>query len=424
VIRTPASVVALVGLLLASTAFAQGDVVNGHVSFLFDVLPDPDPAPGRQAVTEARVRLFAERRDDIGSRLRLVLSGHAEGLLARTKTGAVTTQGAIARPLDLYADLTWPRAEVRVGASRVVWGRLDEFQPTDVVNPLDVSKFLLEGRSEARLPVGLVRGRIFLPRSTTLDVLAVPWFRTGRFDQLDEPSSPFNLAPVPPDFVERRKPSFGTASLQGGGRVTSTVARVDWGASVYRGLRSFPTVTARQAQPLLVETFPHFTMIGADFETVRGAWGVRGEAAFFADDELQSTRLVRGVQGRTLEGGIGVDRRAGSYRLAGNILFTRRTIDATDVEARSRAEPGLEGTDVLLVAAADRSFARETRTLRLFAVHNPTDGTTFARAIGAVSLRDDVWLEGSGGLVTGTGSDFIGRLSRRDFVYARLKVHF
>jgi hypothetical protein len=424
VIRTPASVVALLGLLLGTPAFAQGDVVNGHVSFLFDVLPDPDPASGRQGVAEARVRLFAERRDDIGSHLRLVLSGHAEGLLARTKTGAVTTHGAIARPLDLYADLTWPRAEVRVGVSRVVWGRLDEFQPTDVVNPLDVSKFLLEGRSDARLPVGLVRGRIFLPRSTTLDVLAVPWFRAGRFDQLDEPSSPFNLAPVPPDFFERRKPSFGTASLQGGARVTSTVGRVDWGASVYRGLRSFPTVTARSAQPPLVETFPRFTMIGADFETVRGAWGVRGEAAFFAADELQSTRLLRGVNGRTLEGGVGVDRRAGSYRLAGNILVTRRTIDAADVEARSRAEPGLEGTDVLLVAAADRSFARETRTLRLFTVHNPTDGTTFARVIGAVSLRDDVWLEGSGGLLTGTGSDFIGRLSRRDFVYARLKVHF
>ena len=81
-----------------------------------------------------------------------------------------------------------------MGASRIVWGRLDEFQPTDVVNPLDLSKFLLEGRSEARLSVGLVRGRVFLPGSATLDLIAVPGFRAGRFDQLDEPSSPFNFA--------------------------------------------------------------------------------------------------------------------------------------------------------------------------------------------------------------------------------------
>ena len=165
-------------------------------------------------------------------------------------------------------------------------------------------------------------------------------------------------------------------------------------------------------------------MIGADFETVRGAWGVRGEVAFFVDDELQSTRLLRGVDGRSLEAGIGVDRRAGGYRLAGNVLFSHRSIDAADLEARDRGEAGLDGTDVTLVAAADRSFARETRTLRLFAVHAPTDGTTFVRAIGAVSLRDDVWLEGSGGLLTGTSTTAIGRLSRRDFVYAKLKVYF
>ena len=54
----------------------------------------------------------------------------------------------------------------------------------------------------------------------------------------------------------------------------------------------------------------------------------------------------------------------------------------------------------------------------------PADGTTFTRVIGAVSLRDNVWLEGSGGLFTGTSLDTIGRLTRRDFVYARLKVFF
>jgi len=412
VTRAIGSLVALVVVVLATPAFAQGDLVNGHVSFLLDALPDPDARPGRQTVTEVRARLFAERRDDFGTHLRVVLSGHVDGLLVRNGARSETTHDAIARPLDLYAELTWPRAEVRVGASRIVWGRLDEFQPTDVVNPIDLSKFLLEGRSEARLSVGLVRGRVFLPGSTTLDLIAVPGFRPGRFDQLDEPSSPFNLSVVPPALVERRSPAFGAASLQGGARLSTTTGRVDWGATVYRGLRSFPTLTLEPSA--VVETFPRFTMLGGDFETVRGAWGVRGEAAFFVDDQLQSVQLARGVEGQSIEAGVGVDRRAGSYRLAGNVLVGRRTAD----------EGGLEESDVTLVVAADRSFARETRTLRLFAVYDPTDGTTFARCIGAISLRDDVWLEASGGLLTGTSTTTIGRLSRRDFVYARLKVYF
>jgi len=40
-------------------------------------------------------------------------------------------------------------------------------------------------------------------------------------------------------------------------------------------------------------------------------------------------------------------------------------------------EDTLNGTDVTLVVAADRNFARETRTLRVFAVNNPGKGTTF-----------------------------------------------
>lgn len=418
-----------VALALAQPAAAQ---VDGHVSFLVDALPDPDASPGRQTVTEGRVRLFAERRDEIGEHLRLVLSGHVDGLIARTAPGTSSRHAAIVRPLDLYAELAWARAEVRVGASRIVWGRLDEFQPTDVVNPIDLSRFLLEGRSEARMAVGVVRGRFFLPRSATLELIGVPGFRAGRFDQLDEPSSPFNLGVSPRSLVQRHEPAFGLASAQGGARLTATTGRVDWGATVYRGLRAFPIVTARYSPlefpagpPLFDETFPRFTMVGGDFETVRGAWGMRGEAAWFVADTLQAAVFPIGVKGRSLEAGFGADRRAGSYRLAANVLVSRRSADATDRLALGDVDdPSLDRTDVTVVAAADRSFARETRTLRLFGVYDPTNGTTFARAIGAVSLRDDVWLEASGGLLAGSASTTLGRLSRRDFVYARLKVFF
>jgi hypothetical protein len=79
---------------------------------------------------------------------------------------------------------------------------------------------------------------------------------------------------------------------------------------------------------------------------------------------------------------------------------------------------------VTLVIAADRSFVRETRTVRVFGVYDPTDRTAFGRVIAAISVRDNVWLEGSGGVFTGTSTDVIGRLSRRDFLYGRLKVFF
>ena len=431
---------AIITFLVSVPAFAQ---VDGHASVIVDVLPDVDEAPGRQSVVEARVRLFAERHDELGPHLRLNIAGYVDGLLADrgVLSGDGTTTEVIVRPADLYLDIVTPHFDVRLGAARLVWGRLDEFQPTDVVNPLDLSRFLMEGRSEARLPVGLVRARAFLPRSTTLEAVVVPHFRRGRFDQLDEPSSPFNLADptgsaplnladptgsAPLNFAEptgsaprstvTTEPT-GVAGLQGGLRLTTTTARVDWSVSAYRGRRAFPIstlATNAESQALVIrESFPRFTMIGGDFETVRGLWGVRGEVAAFVDDELQSTRLVRGVPGRSLTAGIGVDRKAGDYRIAANALW-----------GWSGGDEEVERTDISLVLAADRSFARETRTLRVFGVYDPADATAFARVIGAVSVRENVWLEGSAGVFTGSSLDVIGRLTRRDFLYARLKVFF
>ena len=175
------TVAAAILIFLATTPAAAQ--FNGHASVMFDVLPDLDEADGAQSVSELRVRVFAERHDEFGPHLRVTLSGYVDGLIAdrgsifRLKAEATGAEGtgaqssardAIVRPADLYIDIVTPHFDLRAGAARLVWGRLDEFQPTDVVNPLDLSRFLMEGRSEARLPVGLVRGRVFLPRSTTI----------------------------------------------------------------------------------------------------------------------------------------------------------------------------------------------------------------------------------------------------------------
>ena len=387
-------------LSAAREAYAQ---VDGHVSVLFDVLPDVSDAQGQQDVAELRTRLFAERQDDIGEHWRLRLSGYVDGLVADR------ANEAIVRPMDLYAEYRAARFDLRAGYSRIVWGRLDEFQPTDVVNPIDLTRFLLEGRSEARLPIAMVRGRLFLSDAATLEGIVAPVFRASTFDQLDEPTSPFNL--VPPVARTRREPAATSSNVQGGARLTSTAGRVDYAVSAYRGFRTFPVLEL--AALGVDEQYPRFTMLGADFETARGVWGFRGEAALFVDDRLQLPTVPRSVDGHSVEAGVGADRRAGDYRVAANLLISSR-----------QGGDEIDDTDVSVVASVDRNFARDTRRIRVFTVYDPADDTVFARVIAAFSLRDNVWLEGSGGLFAGSSTDTIGRLTRRDFVYARLKVFF
>ena len=158
-----------------------------------------DYLPNRNRTVELRARVFAEEVFDPTPRWIFTLSGFAEGLLARRGVeqppGHTDVATAIVRVQEASARFTTSRFDLLAGFSRVVWGRLDEVQPTDVVNPLDVSRFFFEGRSEARLPVGLIRARAFLSESATIEGVYVPFFRRGRFDQLDEPTSPFNIEP-------------------------------------------------------------------------------------------------------------------------------------------------------------------------------------------------------------------------------------
>jgi hypothetical protein len=386
---------ASVGAAHAQTAPA------GYVSLFADHLPN-------RRTTELRARAFVEQKVEAGPRLRLVASAFGEGLIADR---GEAVRDAVAEAHELTATLRTKRFDLTAGFGRVVWGRLDELQPTDVVNPLDVSRFFFEGRSEARLAVPLVRATLFAGEHASLEGVYVPFFRRGRFDRLDEPTSPFTLAPDVP-FTDR-SPTRTARNAQGGARANFTSGRVDWSVSAYRGFRPFGIYTA--ANPFTVErVYPRFTMIGGDFETVFGAWGIRGEVAAFTSDAFQPPAPGPAPTGSSFDAGGGVDRRAGDYRVSGQVLIHRETYD---IARDSR-------TDVSLIVSADRTFFRQRYEGRLFGVYNPTSGAAFVRGIARANVRDNLALEGSIGGFTGDGADNIGRFADSDFAYVRLKYFF
>lgn len=409
---------AVVAVLSAASSAAAQSPVTGYVSSQLDVVGRPDDdGEGQRADVEWRPRVFLEHRRDVGDHVRLRLSGYVEGLVADRHQPEAPITDLSARPQELYVELVSERADLRVGYSRVVWGRLDELQPTDVVNPLDLARFFFEGRVEARLPVAMARGRLFLPKSTTLEAVIVPQFRPSRFDQLDEPTSTFNLQALGPGTVRVTGSRIAWDHVQGGARLQTTSRRVDWSVSAYRGFETFGVLQLTADATGVEEVFPRFTMVGGDFETVRGEWGIRGEIAGFVEDSFQGTVPPGVLDGRSVEGGLGADRRAGDFRLSGNVVVRRRFIDQV------HAHP-VDTHDVNVVASLDRSFSRETRKLQVFGVYDPTEATSFLRGIVTVNLTDRLSVEASGGLFSGSGPNTLGRFANRDFAYVKLKRHF
>jgi hypothetical protein len=425
-------------VLLSGASAAAQTAPSGNVTVTSDFFPN------RANTSELRARVFAEEVLDPTPHLLITLSGFAEGLLARRPGPATpahtTVRAAVARVVDANMDYKGPRFDLLAGFTRVTWGRLDELQPTDVINPLDASRFFFESRSEARLPVALVRVRGYLTEKASLEAVYVPFFRRGRFDQLEEPSSPFNLesAFVPevtaclaigcptllPVVVEQHEPSRTPGSAQGGARFSTTTGRVDWSVAAYRGFEPFGIGVAGLPGPAATflpvnVVYPRFTMLGGDFETVRGEWGLRGEAAALVEDNFQGSTLQI-VKGSSVDAGVGLDRKAGDYRISATGLFHRETYD----ESTSTQSAERRRSDVSIILSGDRTFARERYGLRTFAVYNANESSGFLRAIATAKIRDNVALEGSGGWFIGEGRDIVGRFADSDFLYARLKYYF
>ncbi len=456
--RIPALAALATGVALACwapAARAQTSVTHrGGVSAMFDVLPNAD-------ATELRLRLEETIDVAIGEAWTVKAGSWIDALDSSRLERR--TEDFVYQPGEIFVRYRRPRFDVTAGFQRIVWGTLDEIQPTDVVNPIDVSRFIFEGRGEARLPVLALRGRLFLPADTTVDAVYVPFFRRGRYDLVSESTSPFNLLagrcradaciadlPGPGDNggaptsllvpLLSEEPSRTATNGSVGARASRAVRGVDVGLSAFRGWQSFPmwslqglpaSGTTEPPTPIvpavvLRESWSRMTMVGADAEAARGAFTWRAEGAFLADTSVQqmaagaagAASLGPVVDGRSVQVGAGLDWTAGPLRTFGN-LIVRRAWAVGPTRALVPASGGLQ-----LVAGADRKFARDTWLLRGFAVVDPTQGTAFLRALASWNLRDNLWLEGSAAAFAGDGTDLLGMYTDRDFASVRIKYFF
>jgi len=334
----------------------------------------------KQDAHEHRPRLTFSGTAELSSHVRVHLDALVDALAADRPRGGGRVQALSADARDAWVEVSGARADVRAGYGRLAWGRLDEIQPSDVINPIDTARFFLDGRSDARLPVGFARARLFPAPAITIEGVIVPFFRRSTFDSLDEASSPFNLAPGmprpdPPDAV------------QGGGRVSATIGRVDLSTSIYRGTDTF-------ASPL---GYRRFTMVAGDFETVTGAWAIRGESALRVDQSFDI--------------GVGVDRKTGAFRVL-----------ASAIAHRDFATPFATATNnVNVIGSIERAFGRDRYQARVFGVANPHDRSGFVRGLIIWRVRDTLALEASAAGFIGTGDDGISRFAGRDFAALRVR---
>ena len=202
--------------------------------------------------------------------------------------------------------------DLSLGRRILRWGKADEVSPVDVVNPQDLTELMFLRLEERKRPVPLVRLRVFREAST-LEAVFVPGAYMHRRELFEGdwavlgPAGKELLAALGGGLkVKGPSSRWALEESELGVRLTGSAEVLDYGVSVYYGHDRSPypafkgipkglvrvedpgEVGLQDLLPLLAAlpreglrlASPRDTVVGLELEGVRGAWGLRAEAAW------------------------------------------------------------------------------------------------------------------------------------------------
>lgn len=206
---------------------------------------------------------------------------------------------------------------ITLGAQKVLWGRIDEFPPTDRMSTHDLSRYILDDLSDRRRASAAVRFEHF-SGDKKLDVVFLPSFREAELPGVDSVWFPVNRhsgeilglrSTAASQALVKSAPIDVDAPDSDGGfgiRYSGSGTGLDYAVTLQKARQSLPYFNYNSARGVLEARYPRSWVAGGDigFEAAGAVW--RLEAAWLSDAPV--TR-VSGVYDtvRSVNWGAGVE---------------------------------------------------------------------------------------------------------------------
>lgn len=246
---------------------------------------------------------------------------------------------------EAYGEVRRKEFAFSLGKQIVTWGKLDEFVILDRISPQDYDWFTMPAKLERKLPVMMLRGEYF-GRNFQVESILVPKFEQPevRFFGTDwayfgHMKDVIAAGPYPQPAIDSvnaiaiDNPEV-TKEAEFAVRIRTRFGDTDYGFYYMNLMDRIPGLkemtekglltkrflfmpSAETLQALLLsapgpadlfikEDYARNNVAGADFETVAGEYGIRGEFAFQSDQPMNREDLSF-VRKDMISGGIGVD---------------------------------------------------------------------------------------------------------------------
>jgi hypothetical protein len=332
---------------------------------------------------------------------------------------------------ELYVTAKLGAVDVRLGKQEIRWGRADGFNPTDNLMPYDYLNIV----AEERIPVPAVKVDAYI-RDTRLEAAWIPWFTPTRLPLLNQrwfPRLPMStqlplgptgaLVDVDLTFQDGHVdfPARTFSNGQWGFRWNQVVSGGEFSLSYFDGFDDLPVfqpttslLPSMEPRPQVLVTlnreYHRLRVFGADFASALGAFGVRGELAYFDQTgPVNRDRLVFIV---------GLDRTWGDWFAI--VQYTDQIPARNFQTALIFPDQGLRSS---ILYRIERTLSA-SQSVELRGVIGVRDGGFLVRVGHSVALSDAWKLKVGIMLLGGPRSSYLGQYRDNNYLNFQLRYSF
>ena len=399
---------------------------------------DEDGQRGEFNKSISRLELNVQRVDEEGFSMfgKVWLTcDHLESYYARTYQDNDTSSESNLERLEYdefmlregYVTAAFGAFEMKAGQMILNWGRTDEINPVDVVNPEDLSEFYTIDKMERKIPVMLFDGLLYMG-DFTLQAVWLPFFEPavvpsqGPWAQ----SMLLEFRKMAPDLYAsldfNDRDGAGRRDINNSetaARLSGLVGSFDFGLVFFYGYNDQPAVKIDFANKIYDIIYKQYHGYGFDFAYSSGGCGFRGEF-FYRDRILYPHETPSGIdnyESQDFQGIIGADKTYGENLYVNLQVMYTRIFDYKD-------DILMEEDLVMGMGTVEKKFFREELTVALDFYYGFREKDWMIGPRIEYALTDNFKAKLSGFIVDGPLDSDLGQFKNNDMIILQIAYNF
>jgi len=329
--------------------------------------------------------------------------------------------------VDYYSDLI----DVRFGKQIIAWGKADEMNPTDILNPQNLSN-ITEDKSIRKIGLTELKADMKLYGF----VLTGVWKPEFEPMQISKPGSRWFFFAIP-GITSLPQPTYPENKLENTEwtlKLSRTISSFDFSASYFDGWDNiftpklaFDPINKKMALDKLI--FNRTKMLGADFAGSIASVGIWGECAYFQTEDGDGVDPL--IKNPYFQYVIGADYTFG-YDIKANIQYIQEIITKTDNDTEKKAEErvisklgiGIPIQQGITLRIEKKFGEGEAHKIELFGIYDVKNtGILFVPKL-TISPEDAFNIEIGANIFNGESESIFWKFTHNDEVYLKCTYSF